>query len=202
MATTKKTPTSKKTTSKPKARPVTWKFYVVTVGIFIVAVTSVIVFALFASHSFASQQTNARYDRIKDIYSSINLDDSYRIESKNVFGDKRPYEVGEGRTYSSEIRYIKAATVKDTVAELDSKIKAAGFTFTEEAYQGSVAPQYYYKSDKGEYVRLQVSSKLYDDAVQNTLLMTNEFSKDLEKIDTNAGPSNISLKVNLDDNNE
>jgi hypothetical protein len=202
MATTKKTPTSKKTTSKPKARPVTWKFYVVAIGIFIVAVTSVIVFALFVSHSFAAQQAGDRYDRIKGIYSSINLDDSYQVETKNVFGDKRPYSWGEGRTYSSEMTYVHGATVKDTVAELDTKIKASGFKFTEVAYPETIFPQYHYKSEKGEYVRLTVNSKVYEDAIRNAVLMNGDTATVRNTVDINAGPSNISLKVNLDDNNE
>jgi hypothetical protein len=199
MATTKKTPTSKKKLIPAKARPVTWKFYVVSIGIFLVAVTSVIVIGLLAAHSIASHQANARYDRINDIYTAIKLDDSYSLESKNIFGDKRLFATDDKRTHSSEMTYTKGATVQQTVTELDNKIKASGFEFVEQPYPGSFAPVYDYKSDKGEYLRLRVSSKPYFDAVKNTLLMKNEFTKDLMALDKNAGPSNVSIKVNLDD---
>jgi len=202
MATTKKTPTSKKKLIPAKARPVTWKFYVVSIGIFLVAVSSFVVIALLASHNIAANQASSRYDRINAIYSSINVGESYRVESKNIFGDKRSYESEKGRTFSSVITYLHAATVSDTVSDLDAKIKAAGFTFVEQVYPGSAAPQYHYKSEKGEYVRLTVSSKPYDDALQNASLMNGDVAKLQSTLDKNAGPSNVILKVNLDDNNE
>jgi hypothetical protein len=199
MATTKKTTTSKKKLIPAKARPVTWKFYVVSIGIFLVAVTSVVVIALLASHSIASQQMGDRYNRIQNIYSSLKLDDSYNVETANVFGDKRTFNKDDKRTFSSEVVYIKAANVKETLADADAKIKASGFKFVKEPSPTSFAPIYDYKSDDGEYLRLRVSSKPYFDAVRNTLIMNSEYSEDLKTMDKNAGPSNVSIKVNLDD---
>ena len=217
MATTKKTHTTKKTTTKKtpskaasskksakivKGRPQTWRFYVVTVGIFLVAVATVVVIALFTSNVVAKNTNKGRLDRINQIYSSINIGDAYRVDSVNVFGDKRPYDWDKSRTTSSAITYIHGDTVSNTVAELDQKIKAAGFEKFDEPYPGSTSIQYHYKSAKGEYVRLTVSSKPYNDAWSNAAAMKQEVPESVYAMDKNAGPSEVTLKVNLDDNNE
>ena len=221
MATTKKTHTTKKTTAKKapsksvsakkgskavKARPLTWRFYAVTIGIFLVAVASVLVIALFTSNVIAKNTAKARLDRINDIYSSINVGEGYVPTSINVFGDKRPYDwggdFGKGRTYSSAIYYTHGDTVSNTVADLDQKIKAAGFEKFDEPYPGSTSIQYHYKSAKGESVRLTVSSKPYNDAWSNATAMKQEVPESVYAMDKNAGPSSVILKVNLDDNNE
>ena len=211
MATTKKTSTSKKSSTSKGSRAAknaprawSWRFSFLTIGIYLIIVTTLVVIAFAAAYFVNNAKTADRLDRINGIYSSINVDkEAYIQKDANVFGDKRVYEYDKGRTYSSSIRYIHADTVSNTVAELDAKIKAAGFKFFEEPYPGSVQVQYHYKSDKGEYVRLTVSSKPYDDAVMNTALMDkNALGASIDKLDKNAGPSNVTLKVNLDDNNE
>jgi hypothetical protein len=206
MATTKKSsPVKKKPNAKGKAvaRPLTWKFYTVAIGIFLIAVTTVVVIALLASSYVANQQTQARLDRINAIYTSLSMGEAYKVQRVNVFGDKRVYNWDAGRTYSSEIDYTRGASVSSTVTELDTKIKAAGFTFVGEPYPGSTNVQYHYKSSKGEYIRLTVSSKPRDDALKNAYLMDkNAAPESATTMDTNAGPSNVIIKVNLDDNNE
>lgn len=206
MATSKKAPTKKRSTStkkgKAKALPLTWRFYVVTIGIFLVAVTAFVVMAYMTASYIDKQQTNQRLDRINEIYSSLSLGDEYRLQDQSVFGDKRPYEIGEGRTYSSYKTYLHADTVSNTVAKLDDKIKNTGFVFIDEPYPGSKQIQYHYKSEEGEYIRLSVSSKPYNDAWQNAMLMTGQAPSNLDSIDANAGPAEVIIKVNLDDNNE
>lgn len=147
---------------------------------------------------------STRLYRINQIYDSLGIDTAgkYIIQRENVFGDKRVYDYDKGRTFSSEKNYIRAAAVDVTAKELDTAIKNAGFEFFDEPYAGSMQIQYHYKSSKGEYIRMSVSSKLRDDAFQNEFLMTGKASDELFKIDPNAGPSNVTIKVNLDDNNE
>jgi len=208
MATTKKTHTPKKASVTVKSRkrvkslPQTWRFYVVSIGIFLVAVTAVVVIGLLTSHYLVSKVTQARLDRIEGVYTSLHLDDSYSVSKANVFGDKRVYDWDKSRTYSSEVDYLHGDTVSNTVAELDAKIKAAGFMFFDEPYPGSAQVQYHYKSADGEYIRLTVSSKPYNDAWQNATAMGKEPSAVIDSIDKNAGPASVAVKVNLDDNNE
>lgn len=208
MATTKKTHAPKKVSVTVKSRkrvkslPQTWRFYVVSIGIFLVAVTAVVVIGLLTSHYLVSKVNQARLNRIEGVYTSLHLDDSYSVSRANVFGDKRVYDSDKSRTYSSEIDYLHADTVSNTIAQLDAKIKSAGFMFFDEPYPGSAQVQYHYKSADGEYIRLTVSSKPYDDAWQNSMLMSKEAPKNLDSIDTNAGPARVVIKVNLDDNNE
>lgn len=147
-----------------------------------------------------------REQRIKEIFSSLNLSDKYIIQDEEISGEKRVYEYDSSRSFSSYREYLRAATLSDTVKELDGAIKAAGFTFTDEPYAGSVgSTQYHYKSNKNEYVRLSVTSKPRMDAFQNFALMNSgaeSFPESIFEIDPNAGPSKVTIKVNLDDNNE
>lgn len=208
MATTKKTHTPKKTSAatsskkrgSKKAPRLTWRFYVVTIGIFLVSVMTVVVIGYLAQKVVSANVAEHRYDRITAIYDSFKLGDDYRAESIAVFGDKRVYEWDDGRTYSSKKEYLKGDTVSNTVADVDGKIKAAGFTFFDEPYPGDKSTQYHYKSKDGEYVRLTVASKPYLDAIQNAVLMGKKSPH--ATADANAGPAVVTIKVNLDDNNE
>ncbi|MFZ1250371.1 MAG: hypothetical protein WAR37_02905 [Candidatus Microsaccharimonas sp.] len=206
MATTKKFPAKKKVTlkkGKAQARPVTWKFYVVAIGIFSIAVATFIVIASLTATIISAQQAQARYERIATIYRTIDLGDSYVVQDMDIFGDKRMYSGDKGRSYSSAAHYLHNDTVSNTVAEADARIKAAGFEFIDEPYPGNANTQYHYKSSKGEYVRLTVSSKPRNDAIQNASIMNNGNVADgIYDMDTNAGPSEVVIKVNLDDNNE
>lgn len=189
-------------TVKNVVSPWTWRFSFITAGIYVIAVTSVIVLAMFTASTITSQEQQGRLTRINNVYTAIGVDDSYLLQDSDVFGDKRVYEWDSGRTYSSSKKYVHPDTVSNTVAELDAKIKAAGFAFIDEPYKGSVYTQYHYKSPKGEYVRLTVSSKPYDDATFNAYQMDKDAPFDYESFDKNAGPANVTIKVNLDDNNE
>jgi len=206
MATTKKKTTPKKLSNsknaKNSARPWSWRFSLITIGIYTIAVTTVVIGALVASNAIITQYNKDRLSRIDAVYTSLKLDDSFKVQDVSVFGDKRVYASDKSRTYSSEIDYIHGDTVSNTVAKLDEKIKAAGFTFVNEPYPGAVSTQYHYKSANGEYIRLTVSSKLYDDATTNAYAMNEDTSSIISKLDKNAGPANVIIKVNLDDNNE
>lgn len=209
MATTKKKITSKKSSTtksaknaKNSARPWSWRFSFLTIGIYTIAVTTVIVAALFVSNALMTQYNQARLSRINTVYSSLKLDDSYQVTDVNVFGDKRVYSNDKGYTFSSEIDYVHGDTVGSTVAKLNEKIKAAGFAFISEPYPGSASIQYHYKSAEGEYLRLTVSSKPYDDATTSAYVMNKDTNDIISTLDKNAGPSNVVIKVNLNDNNE
>lgn len=144
---------------------------------------------------------NIRKDRIISIYKSLNLDNQkYLIQSESVFGDKRIYEWDSGRSYSSQVDYVRSADVKTTVAELKSAIAKTDFTFYQEPYPGSVDFMYIYKSPKNEYLRVSVSSKTRNDEFFNKFRMG--ISTDNITTDPNTGPASVTIKVNLDDNNE
>lgn len=196
---------AKKSTKKAVARPLTWRFYVVTIGIFVLAVSATVGLGLFMVKVAESQQIsvmNQRSARINNIYDSLKLDDSYQLVASNVFGEKRFYKEDKNRTYASSKEYIHGDTVSNTVTALDTKIKAAGFSFVGEPYPGSKYTEYHYRSAKGEYIRLTVSSKPRDDAIRNDAAMNRQPSAAVLDMDANAGPSNVTIKVNLDDNNE
>lgn len=172
--------------------------------VWLLAALSIGVLGYWVYVNFSNARTAERLNRIETIYSRLELPNSYQVDRVNVFGDKREYEWDDGRTYSSAINYINADTVNATVDDLDKRVKAIGFEFIDEPYPGTeVSKQYHYKSGKGEYIRVTVSSKVYDDAVRNALIMNKNIPVSVfDGIDKNGGPANVVIKVNLDDNNE
>jgi hypothetical protein len=144
-----------------------------------------------------ARTNQTRLDRISAIYTSFELGDSYRIAASDVFGDKRVYEWEKGRTYASRVEYGHNDTVSNTFADLKRKIESAGFEYFDTEYEGSVTQQYHFKNADGEYVRVSVESS---DVRDMTVYGTSSSITDIA--DTNAAPSYVTIKVNLDDNNE
>jgi hypothetical protein len=143
-----------------------------------------------------------RKDRIISIYNSFNLNDKYNVTNESIFGEKNLYSWDKSRSYSSSREYIRGANVDVTVAELKKAITNAGFTYFDEPYPNSIYTQLHFKSVKNEYVRLTVLGKVRNDAVWNKISMGAKPTAADLAIDPNIGPSNVTIKVNLDDNNE
>ena len=173
-----------------------------SLAVFVLAVSTVVVMSFLAAHTIGVRNSADRLSRIKNIYANLNLGNDYTVTNAAVFGDKRVYSWDKSRTYSSEIDYLHGDTVSNTVADIDAKIKALGFVFIGEPYPGSHTTQYHYKSSDGEYIRLTVGSKQYYDALTNAAAMKTDTDSALKDINTNSAPSQVIIKVNLDDNNE
>lgn len=138
-----------------------------------------------------------RLNKINSTYASFNIGDDYILQTQDVFGPKRVYDWDKSRSYSSSKQYIRAANVDATVADLQKRVTGAGFTQIGHPYPY----QWQYKSKDNVYVRFNVTSKPRDDYFQNQILMNKQ--PDSSSYDNmNDGPSNVTLKVNLDDNNE
>lgn len=190
---------STKTSKQEKHSPL----FIVVVAI--IAILATIVLGSWGVKEVISANNQARLDRIEEIYSTLQLNpDEYQVTNVNVFGEKRVYEWDAQRSYSSEINYVKGDTVTNTFNALDAKIREAGYEFIDEPYAGSVFKQFHYKSDKGEYIRLTVSSKIHDDAIRNSAIMNESMDSlaDTDPAILDKGPANVTIKVNLDDNNE
>lgn len=80
----------------------------------------------------------------------------------------------------TSFEYLRGAAVADTTRELNEKITAAGAS---------------------EVVAIEVVSKPYFDYKINRSVM-GESLQGLSQLDPNEGPSMVTIKVNLDDNNE
>ena len=139
-----------------------------------------------------------RAARINTIYDSLAISDDYQPVRSDVFGKKRAYNWDSSRTYSSSKTFVRDANVDVTVSELRNKIQNAGFTYFEEPYPGSSYIQLHFKSATAEYIRMTVSSQPRDNALMHD---TSQNAAGFA-IDPNTGPSNVTVKVNLDDNNE
>jgi hypothetical protein len=140
----------------------------------------------------------SRKSRILETYAKINVSDEYGLRSQNVFGEKRVYEWDKSRTYSSSEDFIRGKNVDDTVKDLQTRVTKAGFKLIDHPYPF----QWQYKSDDGIYVRFDVLSKPRTEYFQNQSIMKEAASSSSDQIDPNTGPSLVTLKVNLDDNNE
>ncbi len=163
----KKTSPAAKTTRKGKAAPLTWRFYVVAIGIFGIAASAFIVMALLTASTIHQNASNDRIARTQAIYRDINPGSAYQVVETHILGNKQVDASDSSKTYPSVVQYVHPDTVNNTVADLDAKIKAAGFTFVGEPHPEAIFTEYAYKSGKGEYVFLVVSSKPRDDAVRN-----------------------------------
>ncbi len=137
----------------------------------------------------------SRKHRIETVYNQINVGSDYIVQSSDIFGEKRKYDWDTSRTYSSSIHYIRGANVDTTVSDLQKHIEAAGFALIDHPYPF----QWQYKSKDNVYVRFDAESKPRMDYFQNLQLMNKPVGA---YDDTNTGPTNVTLKVNLDDNNE
>lgn len=142
--------------------------------------------------------SESRKNRILDTYAKINLGDDYAIESQNIFGEKQVYEWDKSRRYSSSRDLIRGKNVDDTVQDLQTHIIKAGFKLIDHPYPY----QWQYKSNDNIYVRFNVLSKPRMEYIQNQSMMGEAVNMSVSKIDANTGPSLITLKINLDDNNE
>lgn len=145
-----------------------------------------------------SRVNNQRKEQILTIYDSLHLGDKYNEVRYNVFGDKRVYVWDDNRTSSSSIEYTRSDTPQNTLADLKQRIEAAGFSPAGSAYVGSPSPQYYYKNDAGNYIRVQVTSKYVQDATMYRL----DTAADPLLNHKDEAPTYVTIKVNLDDNNE
>ena len=172
----------------------------ILLGCILLIVALVIILA--ATYALPTIANKQRLNRIATIYSSLELSDTFILQNEQVFGDKRVYDYDKSRTFSSAKYYVYPAKVDETMKILDAAATKAGFVKFDEPYPGAVDLQYHYKSAKNEYLRISVSSKLRNDAFQNSFLMTGEYKDEDYRIDPNAGPSEVTVKVNLDDNNE
>lgn len=172
-----------------------------------IATYAVLVFVLFFTTALAThaiydlaktRHNNERRERISSVYTNLNLDNSYRPAKSDVFGDKRPYEWGKGRSFSSSIEYGHNDTPANTRAELTKKIEQSGFKKIGEAYENSASPQIHFKNDDGVYLRLTVTSGY----VHNSLVYGNFAEGETFLDHKDEAPSYVTIKVNLDDNNE
>jgi hypothetical protein len=172
----------------------------------IIKVTSItaviIVFVAFICLYIVPMVTNnIRKDRTISIFNSLNIDgQKYTLSYESILGNKNIYEWDSSRSFSSVRTYVRGANVDTTVAELKQAITKTDFILYEEPYPGINDFMYIYKSPKNEYLRVSVSSKAREDDFYNKWFMG--LSTDNITTSPNAGPSNVTIKVNLDDNNE
>ncbi len=168
-----------------------------------VAVVIIVVLALAMAgymgwRAVRAQQNVGRVQQIVGIYDSLNLGDGYRTNLIDIFGDKRTYDWDKSRTFASRVEYAHNDTPQNTRADLKQKLLAAGFTFVQTEYEGSVQPIDEYKNGTGNYVRVAVVSKV----AQDHMIYGTASATDPAINHANEAPSYVTIKVNLDDNNE
>lgn len=148
-----------------------------------------------AKHTYTVYE---RENRIAAIYNGLNLDDSYQVDYANVFGEKRAYPWDSSRTMASSVSYGRNAGRDATFADINTRIVNAGFEQIEGPNYGEVARQDHYTNEFGEFIRVSIETRAQRDA---SVYGTEAPSPDSIAADKN-GPVYVTIRVNLDDNNE
>lgn len=168
----------------------------------VVAILSIVLLLMafyLGTRAYKLYLNQVRLQQITAIYDSLQLSDDYHMDQMNLFGDKRMYGTNQpGRTFASSIVYGYNATPDDTRAELRKRAEAAGFTLVQTEYENSVQPIDEYRNNSGNYLRIGVMSRY----VHDKSLYGNYESSDSLMNHANEAPSYVTIKVNLDDNNE
>lgn len=146
-----------------------------------------------AAQAQLAAEIDQRKQRIENIFDSIDLDDSYKVTSVDIFGDKRFHAWDNSRTYASSIEYMRFEPVDETIANAVAAIEKAGFDIIEKPQSTAVIFEYQFKNSQNEYLRLTVSSREVNDTI-----ITGQPAKEAGK---NSSPSVVNIKVNLDNNN-
>ena len=141
-----------------------------------------------------AREIDQRKQRIEEIFDSFGLDESYKVTTVDIFGDKRVYAWDGDRTYASSIEYMRFEPVDETVADVVEAIEQAGFESIDEPYPESVSHDYYFENSRGESVSLTVTSRDVNDAILR--------GQPPKKANSNAAPAVVLIKVNLDDSKE
>lgn len=172
-----------------------------------IASYAVLVFVLFFTTALAghalydlalTRHNHTRLEHIQNVYTKLDLGSAYKVAKYNVFGDKRVYSWDSDRTSSSSIEYGHNDTPSNTRAELTKKIEKAGYVKVGSAYEESTSPQDYFKNADDTYIRLSVTSRY----IQDNLTYGNLVDGDSLIGHKDEAPTYVTVKVNLDDNNE
>ena len=151
-------------------------------------VYAVLVFLIFALLSMSiylvdrmavQRDHSIRHGKITKIYTDLNLGETYRIASSNVFGDKRVHKGDSKKSHASRVEYGHNATVAETRAEIA-------------------------ENSQNSYLRVSVLSRtMHNDLVYGTSEVPKPLNdpQTIEKMN-NEAPSYVVIAVNLDDNNE
>lgn len=191
---------SKKTHVPDEKARITLKQILFAITIAIIVVGSIYVLTSFAAKLLYEMPRAAR---VKEIYQSLNLSDAYVYKGGVIAGEQRVYNDDGTRSWSSYHEYIRGAPVTTTVDDVDQHIKAIGFSLQDIPYEDSIITERFYKNEKGEYIRLTAQSKPRLEYHTNATIM--KLTPDqiaANEVDPNTGPTIVTIKVNLDNNNE
>lgn len=169
------------------------------IGLVAVAALTVCVGFAYREHVRHERAASTRYSHILALYRSLHLTSDYVLTDQEIFGDKRVYDWDRSRTYASWRTYTRSADVPATLAELRAAIERAGFVYFDEPYPNSVFKELHFKNSQNEYLRLNIASQPYNDAWRAASRGGYQPSS---LPDPNHGPSEVTIKINLDDNNE
>lgn len=145
-----------------------------------------------------TQSYNIRKDRILSILSSLNIDDKKcfnRGEFMRGSSSMMNWMETQGTVYTKS--YSCADKVDVTTAYIKDLATKAGLVYVGEPYPGGAAGTYDYRTDKYEYIRIYISSKVRDDVFYNRFHMGLELGEDTDTL-TNEGPANVMIVINLD----
>ena len=193
--------------AKKELTPVEEKTKILPRQVFIaVALAFIVAGSIYVLTSFATKlfYEAPRAARVHEIYDSLQLSATEFIyQGGAIAGERRLYKDDGTRSWSSYAHYLRGADVDTTVDELNRRITSIGFKEISRSDDRAAAVEIHYENDKSEFVRVIVHSKVRQEYFQNAELMGRSTEEIIANaVDPNAGPSKITIKVNLDNNNE
>ncbi len=137
-----------------------------------------------------------RRDRFVSIVKNLNFnEEDYVLQSEHMLGGITNPDWTTKNSYYA-MQFVRNVNVDQTISEIKQIARDAGLEYLGEPYPGGSTHSYDYKTPKGEYVRIFVSSRPRDDEFYNRHNMSLSII-DID-IDPNLGPTNVIVNVNLD----
>lgn len=136
------------------------------------------------------EHNNTAYaDKVRRIYRSLNLDDSYKIADYNnsIPNDK-----------SISIAYGHNASVSETRTSLSKKIKEAGFALISSSNKGTIVQNDTFKDSAGHVLSLSVMPRaLHNDQIYGTSTVAKPYANRAISEFNNEQASYVAVKISL-----
>ena len=170
-------------------------------GLLVYAALVFLFFILFALSAFAVIESKKIYDNyqrqqeVMSIYQDLKLDETYRLDDMDVYTSTVADTSDSKHGQTSSITYGRNADRQATFADLEKRIKAAGFTKVDNPDHGELARQDHYENDDGEVIRVSIETAAWHEA----MLYGTELPTPQSKQANIEGPVYITIKVGLGD---
>ena len=182
--------------NKVKATPKTTRWKIILCSV----VGTILVLTIVGA--FVSIPSAMRYKQRKETFKQLNLENKGFSPRNGCIITAWPDSKGSGDTNNlkhgpaAQCSFVYNATVDQTADKIKSIAKNAGWTFKRDAYPEGAVREFHFKNDRGNYLIVELSSKLRDDNLYNADAMDQSDEAAINS-DMNAGPTSVYVILNL-----